>query len=80
MFPLGGSSRDAGSGKSSIKPMKGERMKDKLSVAVLGAGLMGHGIAQVFAEFGHAVTVYDPDGEALASVSRRIETNLRTMG
>lgn len=55
-------------------------MKEKLSVAVLGAGPMGHGIAQVFAEFGHVVTVYDPDGEALASVSRRIETNLCTMG
>jgi len=28
-------------------------------IAVIGAGLMGHGIAQVFALAGHDVTIYD---------------------
>ena len=32
----------------------------KARIAVIGAGLMGHGIAQVFALAGHDVTIYDP--------------------
>ena len=32
----------------------------KARIAVIGAGLMGHGIAQVFALAGHEVTIYDP--------------------
>ena len=36
----------------------------KTRIAVIGAGLMGHGIAQVFALAGHDVTIYDlVDGE-----------------
>ena len=36
----------------------------KARIAVIGAGLMGHGIAQVFALAGHEVTIYDyGDGE-----------------
>ena len=36
----------------------------KARIAVIGAGLMGHGIAQVFALAGHDVTIYDSvDGE-----------------
>jgi 3-hydroxyacyl-CoA dehydrogenase len=31
----------------------------KAQIAVIGAGLMGHGIAQVFALAGHEVTIYD---------------------
>ncbi|MEA5457268.1 3-hydroxyacyl-CoA dehydrogenase family protein [Sinomonas sp. JGH33] len=46
------------------------------SVAVLGAGLMGHGIAQVFAAAGSEVRIWDPDGDTLASVHRRIDANL----
>lgn len=55
-------------------------MEEVLHIAVLGAGLMGHGIAQVFAEFGHSVVVSDPDRDALANVSKRIEANLRNIG
>ena len=32
-------------------------MSTKPKIAVIGAGLMGHGIAQVFALAGHAVTI-----------------------
>jgi 3-hydroxybutyryl-CoA dehydrogenase len=32
----------------------------KARIAVLGAGLMRHGIAQVFAVHGHDVSIYDP--------------------
>lgn len=55
-------------------------MEETLNMTVLGAGLMGHGIAQVFAEFGHSVVVSDPDRDALANVHTRIEANLRGMG
>jgi 3-hydroxybutyryl-CoA dehydrogenase len=52
----------------------------KARIAVVGAGLMGHGIAQVFAGHGHDVSIYDPVPSALASVKARIEANLRDLG
>jgi 3-hydroxybutyryl-CoA dehydrogenase len=54
-------------------------MEQPLKITVLGAGLMGHGIAQVFAGFGHSVVVSDPDPDTLAKVSKRIVANLREM-
>lgn len=51
-----------------------------MGVAVIGAGLMGHGIAQVFAAAGQPVSIYDPDPETLASVPERIAANLRDLG
>ena len=48
----------------------------KARIAILGAGLMGHGIAQVFALAGHDVTIYDPSAAALDTVRARIEKNL----
>jgi 3-hydroxybutyryl-CoA dehydrogenase len=41
-------------------------------IGVLGAGLMGHGIAQVFAVRGHDVFIYDPAQAALDNVLDRI--------
>lgn len=41
-------------------------------IAVLGAGLMGHGIAQIFAAGGKSVAIYDPDGDVLAAAPARI--------
>ncbi len=52
----------------------------KARIAVIGAGLMGHGIAQVFALAGHEVTIYDPVMSALDSVQSRIATNLKDLG
>jgi 3-hydroxybutyryl-CoA dehydrogenase len=49
-------------------------------VAVIGAGLMGHGIAQVFAAAGHPVALHDPDPGALASAPARVAANLRDLG
>ena len=43
----------------------------KARIGVLGAGLMGHGIAQVFALSGHEVRVYDPSAKALATLRER---------
>jgi 3-hydroxybutyryl-CoA dehydrogenase len=49
-------------------------------IAVIGAGLMGHGIAQVFALTGHDVTITDTDAPTLASAKDRILANLRDLG
>jgi len=45
---------------------------DKPKVAVIGAGLMGHGIAYLFAAGGHQVRVQDPLPEALDKLPERI--------
>jgi 3-hydroxybutyryl-CoA dehydrogenase len=48
--------------------------------AVIGAGLMGHGIAQVLALGGLDVVVHDPVPEALDAVRGRIAANLEALG
>ena len=52
----------------------------KARIAVVGAGLMGHGIAQVFALAGHDVTIYDSVQATLDSAKARILTNLKDLG
>jgi 3-hydroxybutyryl-CoA dehydrogenase len=49
-------------------------------IAVIGAGLMGHGIAQVFALAGHEVTITDTVMASLDSVKTRILANLQDLG
>ena len=45
---------------------------DKPQVAVIGAGLMGHGIAYLFAAGGYRVRVQDPTRDALDKLPERI--------
>ena len=52
----------------------------KPKIAVVGAGLMGHGIAQVFALAGHDVTITDAHKPTLDSALARISANLRDLG
>jgi 3-hydroxybutyryl-CoA dehydrogenase len=52
----------------------------KPKIAVVGAGLMGHGIAQVFALAGHEVTITDAQRASLDTVHQRIATNLKDLG
>ena len=52
----------------------------KARITVVGAGLMGHGIAQVFALAGHDVTIYDSFEKTLATAKDRIRTNLKDLG
>jgi 3-hydroxybutyryl-CoA dehydrogenase len=62
-------------------PMAATRPADALRpIAVLGAGLMGHGIAQVFAHAGFPVRIYDPVATVRASVLERIRGNLSDLG
>ena len=49
-------------------------------VAVVGAGLMGAGIAQVFAASGHPVALYDPSEDALATAPRRVRSICELLG
>lgn len=46
-------------------------------VAVIGAGTMGHGIAQVAAMAGHPVAVHDADGQQIDRAIARIRANLK---
>src|ERR1700674_225826 len=46
------------------------------TIAVLGAGTMGHGIAQVAAAAGYAVVMRDVDADAVARGRQSIERNL----
>lgn len=55
-------------------------MEKTIRVAVVGAGLMGHGIGQVFAKAGHSVVMTDPDGAALDAALEKIEANLAAEG
>lgn len=45
---------------------------EKPRISVIGAGLMGHGIAYIFARAGHRVRVYDPSLDALKSLPDRL--------
>ncbi|PJI86172.1 3-hydroxybutyryl-CoA dehydrogenase [Yoonia maricola] len=50
------------------------------NIGVIGAGLMGHGIALTMARAGYSVWVYDPTADVLASVKDRIDDSLTLMG
>jgi 3-hydroxybutyryl-CoA dehydrogenase len=52
----------------------------KAKIAVIGAGLMGHGVAQVFAVAGHDVTITDSFAQNLNTAKSRIAANLRDLG
>jgi 3-hydroxybutyryl-CoA dehydrogenase len=52
------------------------RVDDIRRIAVIGAGLMGHGIAQEFAVAGYQVRLHDTSDELLRGALERIEGNL----
>ncbi|CTQ55961.1 putative 3-hydroxybutyryl-CoA dehydrogenase [Roseibium album] len=55
-------------------------MADTKKIAVLGAGLMGHGIALTFARAGHLVKVYDAYPEGLEALPGRVRESLKSLG
>jgi len=55
------------------------RAEDISTIAIVGAGLMGRGIAQVFASGNHDVYILDVKEDILADAIRDIRTNLTTM-
>lgn len=54
-------------------------MTDLATIGIVGAGLMGHGIAQVLAVAGHQVRVCDPSADSLATLHQRIVGNLSAL-
>ena len=50
-------------------------MKKNTKIGVIGAGLMGPGIAQIFASHGYSVTVFGSDREILAKIPEKIRNN-----
>ena len=49
-------------------------------IAVVGGGLMGAGIAQIFATAGHDVTVFEPSEDVRESLHERTRANLEILG
>ena len=47
-------------------------------IGIVGAGLMGHGIAQVFALKGYRVKLFDNDSKVLETAPEKIRNNLQT--
>ena len=55
------------------------KVEEIRNIGVIGAGLMGHGIAQVFAIKGYKVKLFDNDSGVLKSAPERIGNNLQTL-
>ena len=55
------------------------RIEEIRTIGVIGAGLMGHGIAQVFALKGYKVKLFDNDPKVLESSPEKIHNNLQTL-
>ncbi|MBW2544463.1 MAG: 3-hydroxyacyl-CoA dehydrogenase family protein [Deltaproteobacteria bacterium] len=52
-------------------------MKEITKIGIIGAGLMGHGIAQIFASHGYSINIFDSVGETLAAVPGKIRSNFK---
>ena len=55
-------------------------MPEIRDITIIGGGLMGAGIAQVFASAQFPVTVYEPSSEARESLHQRVASNLTMIG
>jgi 3-hydroxybutyryl-CoA dehydrogenase len=53
------------------------KLEEIRAIGIVGAGLMGHGIAQVFGTRGYRVNLYDKDDRVLESTPARIRKNLQ---
>jgi 3-hydroxybutyryl-CoA dehydrogenase len=53
---------------------------NNLTIGVVGAGLMGHGIAYLLAAAGHTVRIYDPSAEWRSSLPQRLEVARDLLG
>src|ERR1700728_4171533 len=73
------STPDTSSTRTAVIP-RGREMIRPRSIAIVGGGLMGAGIAQVFAVAGHSVTVFEPAQAIRATVRSRISETLDLYG
>jgi len=56
------------------------RDRTEQKIGVVGGGLMGHGIAYLFAAAGHDVAVFEPAAEIRASLPRRLRSIVELLG
>lgn len=54
--------------------------QQNLHIAVIGAGLMGHGIAQIFLAAGHKIALHDPNAQILAEAADKIREIFTLLG
>ncbi len=54
-------------------------MNEIRNITIVGAGTMGHSLAQSFAQASYSVRLHDLDDEILAKAKRLIASNLRTL-
>ena len=66
-------SPDNGSSKRPSQPMAGKMIEMNYKIAVIGAGTMGAGIAQVCAQAGYDTRLYDAFPDGLAAGLANIE-------
>lgn len=52
----------------------------KYKIGMIGGGLMGHGIAYLFAAAGHDVGIFEPDADSRASMPRRLHAIVDLLG
>src|SRR5438132_745683 len=53
---------------------------NKQTIGVVGAGLMGHGIAYLLAAAGHDVGIFEPSAETRASLAQRLRDIIDLLG
>jgi 3-hydroxybutyryl-CoA dehydrogenase len=54
--------------------------KKEQKIGIIGGGLMGHGIAYLFAAAGHSVGVFEPSAESRASLQQRLQSIVDLLG
>ena len=57
-----------------------EEQKKQQKIGVIGGGLMGHGIAYLFAAAGHPVGLFEPSAEIRASLPKRLQALVDLFG
>jgi len=62
-----------------MSPINAKNARSPERIAVIGAGLMGHGIAQAFAQGGCNVALHDTDQTVLKQAKEKIRLNLRAL-
>jgi 3-hydroxybutyryl-CoA dehydrogenase len=55
-------------------------MAGEQKISVIGGGLMGHGIAYLFAAAGHPVGLFEPSAEIRASLPKRLQAITELFG
>src|SRR5690349_3650717 len=50
------------------------------TIGIIGGGLMGHGIAFLFAAAGHHVNVFEPSSDVRASLPQRLQAIVDLLG